>query len=188
MPAVSRSNLILGLVCVAFALGVALIWVPLDTHTGIIERVRGRYSIGDALAPTVATMFILLGGVWLALFERRARSQSVIDGDQLRFISAMTGVVVLGVLIMRYTGPALIELINQFRSDPLEYRLLRNTPGWRHVGFLLGGVFMVTGMVSIVEHGVSRRAVVTGLVATLLLIVVFDLPFEDLLLPPNGDV
>jgi len=89
---------------------------------------------------------------------------------------------------MRYTGPVLAELVNIFRAEPIEYRLLRATPGWKHVGFVLGGVIVVSGMITIVERRFTRRAVLTALVAVLVMIAVFDLPFEDLMLPPNGDV
>jgi len=188
MPEISRSNLLLGLCCVVFALVVALVWVPMDINTGIIERVRGRYSIGDALAPTVAAGFILLGGLMLLFVERTASNQVSLNRDQFKFITAMILVVVAGVVIMRYAGPGAAAVYNLFSGEPVEYRLLRATAGWRHIGFVLGGVVMITGMVTVVEHGFSKRALWTGILAVAIMIVIFDLPFEDLQLPPNGDV
>ena len=70
----------------------------------------------------------------------------------------------------------------------LEYRLLRDMIGIKHTGFLIGGVIMVGGMIAVVEGRPSRRALIIGLIWSLVLILVYDLPFEDLLLPPNGDV
>jgi hypothetical protein len=70
----------------------------------------------------------------------------------------------------------------------LEYRLLRDMIGIKHIGFLIGGVIMVGGMITVVEGRLSRRALIIGLIWSLVLILVYDLPFEDLLLPPNGDV
>lgn len=89
---------------------------------------------------------------------------------------------------MRFAGPFMVEIANLFRTEPVEYRLLRATAGWKHIGFVLGGVTMISGIIAIVEHGFSRRGLLVGFLAVVLMIVVFDLPFEDLLLPPNGDV
>lgn len=188
MSASSRSNLLIGLVFLAVSLLVALVWVPLDTDTGLVEKVRGRKTIGDALAPTIACGFLFLGGLLLVVMERNALVQQMMTRAQLGFIARLLGVIVFGILVMRYAGPALAELVNQFRAEPIEYRLLRATPGWKHVGFVLGGMIVVSGMIAIVEHKFTRNALLTALIAVLFMIAVFDLPFEDLLLPPNGDV
>ena len=52
MSSHSRSNLITGLIFLAFAALVAFVWVPLDVETGLVEKVRRRIMIGDALART----------------------------------------------------------------------------------------------------------------------------------------
>ncbi len=184
----SRSNLYIGLSLGIAALIAIFIWIPLDTETGLTERARRRILIGDALAPTIACGFIVVGALLLVLRERTAAAQPVIARSHVVFITRIMAVTVLGVLVMRYTGPALAELTNLFRAEPIEYRLLRATPGWKHVGFVLGGVITVAGMIAIVEQKLTRRAVLTALAAVLVMIGVFDLPFEDLLLPPNGDV
>lgn len=184
----SRSNLLVGLAAAAVALASIFVWIPLDTDSGLVEKMRGRVVIGDALAPTVACGFLLLGGLLLIIFERDASHQPVIARAQILFFGRMMGVIVLGILVMRYTGPAIAELVNLFRAEPVEYRLLRATPGWKHVGFALGGFITVSGMIAIVERKLTLRAALTALMAVLVIIAVFDLPFEDLLLPPNGDV
>ncbi len=46
---------------------------------------------------------------------------------------------------------------------------------------------MVFGLISLVEHRLSWRRAGAALLAVAALIVVYDLPFDDLLLPPNGD-
>ena len=188
VSAQSRSNLYLGLICVVVALVLIFIWIPLDTKTGIVEQSRGKFIIGDALAPTVAAGFVLLGGLVLSVFERSADAQPDLRKDQITFVAMLSAVVIVSIGIMRFAGPAAAEFTNMFRNEPIEYRLLRATPGWKHIGFILGGVTMVSGIVAIVENRLSSRAVLTGIVAVLVLIAVFDLPFEDLLLPPNGDV
>ena len=44
------------------------------------------------------------------------------------------------------------------------------------------------GLMALVDGRVSWTGVVTGLLAALVLVALYDLPFDDLLLPPNGDV
>lgn len=184
----SRANTIIGMMVLIFALVSVFVWIPMDTATGLIEKVRGRQAVGDALAPTLACVFLIFGSAMLLLFERNAKSQPAVTGEQAGFITRIVGVIVLGILMMRWTGPGIAELANLFRAEAIDYRLLRVTPGWRHIGFVLGGVFIVAGMISVVERKVTRRAVLTALAAVAVIISVFDLPFEDLLLPPNGDV
>lgn len=180
----SRSNLILGLLFLVFALAVAFVWVPLDTETGIIEKVRRQTNIGDALAPTVAAFFIGLGGLILILFERKAPDQPHISLLNLRFISLQMGILVLGFLIMLYAGPALVALT----GAESEYRLLRDTAPWKYIGYFLGGTLIVCGLISQAEGRFSARSLIIAVGVVLALIVIYDLPFDDLLLPPNGDV
>ncbi|MEM8980723.1 MAG: hypothetical protein AAGD04_14650 [Pseudomonadota bacterium] len=184
MSTPSRSNFFLGLVFLAFALFVAFVWVPLDTETGLIEKVRRRTMIGDALAPTVAAFFIGLGGLVLLLFERNAHDQPRLGGANLKFIGMHCAVLVIGFLIMLYAGPILVSLID----GETEYRVLRDTAPWKYIGYFLGGTFIVAGLISQAEGRVTLKAAVIGMCVVLALIVIYDLPFEDLLLPPNGDV
>ncbi len=184
----SRSNLYLGLVCIVFAMLVLFIWIPLDVESSWVEKVRGRYRIGDALAPTIAAGFILVGGALLVLFERRASDQPAIQPTQLRFLLRLMGVVLLSLLVMRFAGPLAVAVSNHALTESNEYRLLRNTFPWKYIGFVLGGVMLVAGVISLVERRISIKAVITAVVAVLFIILVFDLPFDDLLLPPNGDV
>ena len=130
MSAKSRSDLYIGLIFVAFAVLLIWVWIPLDTKTGIVVKVRGRLNIGDALAPTVAASFLLAGGTMLALFERTVPNQPSIHKSQIWFIASLLGVLALGFSIMRFAGPAAAELANLFRTDPIAYRLLRATLGW----------------------------------------------------------
>ena len=184
----SLTNTVIGVLVLLFAVLCVFVWIPLDTQSGLIEKVRGRQAIGDALAPTLACGFLIFGGVMLLLFERNATDQPTVSRAQAGFIARMVGVIVFGILVMRWTGPALAELVSLFRPEPIENRLLRGTAGGRHVGFVLGGVIIVAGMITIVEHKFTRRALLTALIAVSLFIAIFDIPFEDLLLPPNGDV
>lgn len=183
-----RTNLVIGLFFMALGCLAALVWIPLDSQTGLIQTARGRQSIGDALAPTVACGFLVLGGALSVLTERGAPSQPKLTAPHVILISRLLGVIVCGVLIMRYAGPALAELANPFREEPIAYRVLRASAGWRHVGFALGGIVIVAGLIAMIERKLSRHGLIAALLAVLVIIAIFDLPFEDLLLPPNGDV
>lgn len=170
----------LGLGCIAFALILAFIWIPLDTDTGLAERSRGRYVVGDSLAPTLAAVFILVSGLML-VFERHAVDPSP-SRQNILFIAAIIGIGILGILIMRWAGPLLAGLAGE------DYRLLRDTVPWKYTGFGLGGGAMVFGMIAFVEERPSWRALWIALAAVAGIILLYDLPFDDILLPPNGDV
>ncbi len=171
----------LGVGCIAFALILAFIWIPLDTETWFVERKRGRYIAGDSLAPTLAAGFILIAGVML-LFERQTLDLHPTRYN-LAFIGAISIFGIVGILLMRWTGPIAASL---FAAD--EYRLLRDTAPWKYIGFVIGGGTMVFCIVSFVEQRMTWRALWVALAAVVGIIILYDLPFDDVLLPPNGDV
>ena len=47
---------------------------------------------------------------------------------------------------------------------------------------------MIGGMISLVEGRFRGRTLVAAILAVVAMIVIYDVPFDDLLLPPNGDV
>lgn len=181
-----QSHRVLGLVCVAFAVLVLAVWIPLDTDTGLIETVRRRTQIGDALAPTLAAVFVLIGGVVILLRPGASAGEDMPDGA-LRFGAALLGCLIVGYLITLFAGPLAVALANVSRDTPLEYRLLRGDVPWKYLGFVLGGTFIISGSIALTEGRLSARAVAIGIGAVLGMILVFDVPFDDLLLPPNGD-
>ena len=89
---------------------------------------------------------------------------------------------------MLYVGPALVWTSNLVTGAEQEYRLLRDTVPWKYAGFAVGGTLAITVTVSLLERRFSLRALLVGLIAVAAMIAVYDLPFDDLLLPPNGDV
>lgn len=184
----SNSNLILGLFCILFALLLLLVWIPLDTNTGLIEKVRRNVVIGDALAPSVAAVFVLIGGLALALNERSAPSQPRISGGNIRFIGILVFILLGSLFVMRFSGPLLVYLVNFATDEHLQYRLLRDTQPWKYIGYLLGGTLMIASLIAQIEGRFSARILGISVVAVLALIAIYDLPFDDLLLPPNGDV
>lgn len=179
----AKLNLVLGLGFLIFALFAIIVWIPLDTDTGLIEKVRRRIMIGDALAPTVAAAFIALGAVLLIFFERDAE-QPQLNWSSLKFVLTCGTILIIGFSIMRYAGPAVVYIL----QGEVEYRLLRDTAPWKYIGFFLGSTFIITTFITLSPERFSLRALLIGIGATVVLILGYDLPFDDLMLPPNGDV
>ncbi|MDJ0825757.1 MAG: hypothetical protein QNJ16_09670 [Rhodobacter sp.] len=183
----ARTNLYLSLGSIGFALVLGLVWAPLDSGTGLIETVRRQVTIGDALAPTLAAGMIGLGGV-LVLAQRRAPDPGGLGPANLGFLLRFLAVIAVAFALMRWTGPVAVTLANVAVADDLTYRALRDTAPWKYLGFFAGGSFLIATLISAVEGRPTLRAVLIAAATTLALIAVYDLPFDDLLLPPNGDV
>ena len=100
-----------------------------------------------------------------------------------RFLAALIGCLFVSLAIMRWVGPWIVEVVTG-----AEYRLQSDTAPWKYVGFLLGGTALISALVFIDERQVcwSRLAIAFGV--ALFLALLYDLPFNGLLLPPNGDV
>lgn len=177
----------LGLFCVGFAVLCLGLWIPLDTDTGLIEKVRRRVAIGDALAPTLAAGFVLIGGALTALFARDTQAEDDPIPGAVLFGAKMLGVLVLGFVVALYAGPACVALYNLASGEALEYRLLRGSFPWKYIGFVLGGSVAIMGCIALAEGRVSGRVALISVLSILAMIALFDLPFDDLLLPPNGD-
>ncbi len=179
-----RVHLILGIAVSVAALAAIFVWIPMDTETGMIEKVRRQVTIGDALAPTVAASFVLLGGLMLALFERKAVDQPSLTQANLKFVLVILGITFVALTLMRWLGPL------TFRVAGVEggYRPFRASLPWKYIGYIVGGAVLITSTIAWVEARLSRRALLIGVIGATLLALVYDLPFDDLLLPPNGDV
>lgn len=179
----------LGLVVLVAAALAIFAWVPMDTGSGLVERVRGRVNIGDAMAPTMTLCVLALAGALLMLESfRKPVAESVPTFANLRYVGLLTGLFGLSVLLMRWTGPAAVFVAGALDLVGASYRELRDTVPWKYLGFLVGGTFLVGSLICLAEHRVTWRSAAVGLLAVLALIALYDLPFDDLLLPPNGDV
>lgn len=190
----------LGFFALAVSLLILFAWIPLDVESGFIEKARRSLVLGDAFAPTIATVLIAIGAC-LIFIERRGKpahstqdTESVSashDGvqylqcDNLKYLLATLSIITVALAVMRYGGPLLVVLIGE---EDASYRLLRDTPPWKYIGFVAGGVLLISGLIAWVERRFRFRFLVIGIIAVLVLIAVYDLPFDDLLLPPNGDV
>ena len=83
---------------------------------------------------------------------------------------------------MRYAGPLLATGVDG------GYRPLRATPPWSYLGFVLGGTVLIGALTGLVNRQQSLRDYAIGLAAALIIALLYDLPFDDLVLPPNGDI
>ncbi|WP_273498783.1 hypothetical protein [Lentibacter algarum] len=171
----------LGLIAIALAVLLVFVWIPLDTETGLIEKVRRQVRLGDSLGPVVAGCLILIGGV-LTFLRPNPQSLRLIK-ENLCWLGLLCGVIAVSLLLMRHAGPLVTALVTD-----TPYRTLRATPPWNYIGYLTGGTCLVAGLISIVRRRFSMATLAIGLAASLTFALLYDVPFDDLQLPPNGDV
>jgi len=183
----SQHRAIGAVVCIA-GLAALLLWLPNDVDSGLVEKVRRRYQIGDMLAPAMALAIMLLGAVWLLLSRDRKPVGEIIGPGRALLMFLL--IVALSFLLMRWSGPAAVWLgASAGLVEPgTGYRPLRDTLPWKFIGFLAGGTVMIWALSALADGGWTWRRLVTAFLVTLVIGAAFDLPFEDLVLPPNGDV
>lgn len=187
-------NLALGLIFTAFALLTLLIWIPNDIETGIVEKVRRRVEVGDAMFPAVVATALLVVGALLSItsaWDMRQGGSNDSDGRLTlangRHLVWLITVVAISLALMTWTGPLVVAAFNAFGADLGSYRELRDTMPYKYLGFVLGGLFLVCGLITAIEGRPRLNALLTAVGAVVALILLYDLPFDDLLLPPNGD-
>ena len=181
-------NCLLGAVIFTASLMMMMLWIPSDVDSGLIEKVRRRYRIGDMLGPVVATAIILIGAGWLCLSRERDAPRSILP--PLRAIAMIVGITGSCMLLMRWTGPALVGLADMVGivNGEAGYRPLRDTLPWKFTGFVIGGGVLIWLLSCHADGKWSWRRLGIGMAIALVMALFFDLPFDDLVLPPNGDL
>ena len=186
-----RAEIWLALIFAIFAALTAFVWAPLDSDTAAIYEFRRQVNIGDAMLPMVAGFGILLfSSVHLMLQLRRRPDEDFdppFDRQTLVFYALFGGLVTLSLILMFWAGPLALALFGLSGDEPVTYRQMRSTFPWKYIGFVLGGFTLVFGLTSLIEGRLSWVRVISSLLAVLGLILIFDLPFDTILLPPNGD-
>lgn len=182
-----RTNLLLSLGCIVFALVAVFLWIPMDSGSGLILKVRRQVNIGDALAPTIAATVIGLGGV-MVFFQRRAPNAGGISLRNLGALAYLLAICGVSFALMRWTGPVVAWIAGGITGEALDYRLLRDTAPWKYLGFVLGGWVLVSALIGWIEGRITARGLIVGALASLALALLYGVPFDHLLLPPNGDV
>ena len=181
MNSPSKGDFWLGLLSIMAGVLLIFIWIPADVESGLVSMVRRQLVIGDALGPTAAGCVILIGGL-LILWHADPKAKTL-NRRNFLWLGVLSVVLLLSLLLMRYAGPALAALLTD-----TPYRALRSTPPWSYLGHVLGGTVLISGLAGVVTRNVSPAIVVAAFITTLAIAGFYDLPFDDLLLPPNGDV
>lgn len=197
----------LGLFCVAFAAFAVFYWIPVDVETGIVEQDRREVIIGDGMAPSFLALCILVlavamivgSGLELLRGRRAATPAPAASEDRdadvpgsltpsnLGFLLRLFCFVASALVLMVWLGPLTVDAIGALGFEIGNYRQLRDTVPYKYIGFIAGGFVIVFGLISMIEGGPNRRALFTALFTITALIVLYDVPFDQLLLPPNGD-
>ncbi|MBT9385388.1 hypothetical protein KM176_16060 [Pseudooceanicola sp. CBS1P-1] len=182
-----KAELWIAVVMLVLGLVAVLIWIPSDSQTPAVYTYRRQTQIGDAFLPQLAMAAVALcAAIHGVLQWRRPKtleSAPPLDGHSLAFLALLAGVMASAMVLMFWAGPLAWALL----GDGSGYREVRGDAPWKYIGFLLGGTWMTWGLMAAIEGHFSRRRLVAAFLFTLLLIAVFDLPFDSLLLPPNGD-
>lgn len=184
MPS-TKTDLVLSIIVLILALLFLFVWVPMDIESGIFETVRGRTEIGDAFAPVMAGVLLLLGAVLLYVEARRSPGLTRFELSSFYYIIALIAGYAIVTIITRYSGPLAVTL---FGTEDETYRNLRDTAPWKYIGFSLGGFVLVFGLISVIERKPTLLSALIAVGAVSALIAIYDLPFDSLLLPPNGDL
>lgn len=199
MPA-HRWNIALGLFFSAFCCVCLIWWIPTDIETGLIEQDRYSVQIGDAMLPTVTALAILGLSLLLALqslLKMRTRSEDKGEAPQdsasltaeNAFNILIMALVLLGsVALMVWAGPLLVDALNALGVTDKSYRQLSDTVPYKYVGFALGGFVMVFGLIAWVQGHLHWRGGAVAIGMVIFLILLYDVPFNSLLLPPNGSL
>ncbi len=168
------------------------VWIPLDIETGVIETFRRRVTIGDAMAPTIMAVAILVVSVVmgiLTVFEPAENSSDVkedLDKQSFVFLARLVIVVSIGLVLMVYLGPMVVDLINTLGGEIGSYRNLRASYPYKLIGYVFGGFVLIFGIISVVENRFSMNGALVSIIAVVVITMLYEVPFDNLLLPPNG--
>jgi hypothetical protein len=186
-------NLGLALFLIVASLLTLLVWIPNDIESGILIEERRSIDVGDALAPTAAAIAVLITSIALLLGSLIAKPDAISDEPEVGIsrsnlvsISTIALLLVAGLQLMVWAGPLTVKVLQASGMNLPEYRLLTDTIPYKYIGFAIGGFTLVCGLISWIEGRIAWRAVVTAIAAVTALVVIYDVPFDALLLPPNG--
>lgn len=192
-------NLALGVLFFTLSTLTLFIWIPADTETGLVIEARRSTDVGDALAPSFAALAVLLLSIALILTNWKSKplppkSADPSSGEQpigitranAAAIATLTLIITISLALMVWLGPLTIQALQSLGFDVPNYRLLTATPPYKYIGFAAGGLVLVGGLIAWIEGRLRWQALATALGTVILLIVIYDVPFDNLLLPPNG--
>jgi hypothetical protein len=186
-------NIGLALFFIVASLLTLFIWIPSDIESGVLIKERRSIDVGDALAPTAAAIAVLVTSIALLLSSLLANQNAIsseppVGVSRSNFASIVTMAVLLifSLQLMVWIGPLTVKMLQAAGVALPEYRLLTDTVPYKYIGFSIGGFTLVCGLISWIEGHLAWRAALTAIAAVIVLIVIYDVPFDSLLLPPNG--
>ena len=72
---------------------------------------------------------------------------------------------------MRWSGPLTVAIADNLTESELSYRLLRDMPPWKYIGFVIGGMALVAGLIAMIEGRLRISTLLIALIAVLAMIV-----------------
>jgi hypothetical protein len=168
------------------------VWIPIDIETGVIETFRRRVTIGDAMAPTVMAAAILVVSIVMGILAvirlepSTSKVKEGLDKQSFVFLARLIVAVSVSLALMVYLGPLVVDLVNAFGGEIGSYRHLRATYPYKLISYVVGGFTLIYGIISIVENRFSANGALVSIIAVIVITILYDVPFDNLLLPPNG--
>lgn len=188
-------NVGLGLLFAAASIVTLVWWIPNDVESGVLVQDRYSVEVGDALAPTavvVGILFVSLAEAVSAMFFRKTEGLGVhepglgLTSANLTSLAIMAAVLIVSLGLMVWLGPLTVSALQSMGVDIKPYRQLTDTVPHKYIGFAAGGFVLVLSLIWWIEGHIKKRTVFTAIGAVIFLIVAYDVPFDSLLLPPNG--
>ncbi|UOA33846.1 hypothetical protein DSM110093_03681 (plasmid) [Sulfitobacter sp. DSM 110093] len=177
-------DLAIAVVGIGFALLALVFWIPQDIDTTVIDVWRRNVRIGDAMLPAFSAIGMAVAATVIGLRALLSRTGEDVGEIKPRFLIWLTLVLAVGLGLMMVAGPLIAWA---FTGGETSYRLLLATAPWKYLGFLLGGTVMTFALMALCAPQATWRLGLLAFVATLVIALLYDLPFDNLLLPPNGD-
>jgi len=110
-----------------------------------------------------------------------------LDRKSFYFIFRLVIAIAIGLALMMHAGPLLVDLVNALGGEIGTYRNLRGTYPYKIFGYMLGGFALIFGCIGVVENRFTLGSAGVSLLAVIVLTILYEVPFDNMLLPPNGN-
>lgn len=197
----------LGVLFLCLALLTLFFWIPRDVETGAVEIFRRAASIGDAMLPMALAIFMIIICIVLIIsaflsqnkkdtqVDRKEETglaasnanSGILTRDNGKFLGFLLVTMVASFLVMYFLGPLVLALAKMLGLEAGSYREMRASIPWKYVGYGTGGPLLIFMLISFVEQSFRWRTALIAFAATFVIALLYDWPFDHLLLPPNGD-
>jgi MFS family permease len=97
-------------------------------------------------------------------------------------------ILAVALILMRWAGPATVQTLQYLGAEIPDYRSLRATAPWKYLGFVAGSTFLIAALASLSKGSFRYSYLLYAFLISILVALFYDVPFRNLLLPPNGDL